>query len=109
MREIYRSGGEQVHWTNKQENPTMCNLDRVLVSTDWEEMFPTTILTALTRVGSDHSPLLLDMGGSNQQKARQSFFEKQWYLEDKFEETVNSKWESVKIKWSVNAYSLDKL
>ena len=87
----------------------MCNLDRVLVSTDWEEKFPTTILTALTRVGSDHSPLLLDMGGSNQQKARQFFFEKQWYLEDKFEETVNSKWESVKIKWSVNAYSLDKL
>jgi len=62
LREIHRSRGSRFTWTNKQENPTMCNLDRVLVSTDWEEKFPTTTLTALTRVGSDHSPLLLDTG-----------------------------------------------
>jgi len=51
LREIHRSGGSRFTWTNKQENPTM-----------WEEKFPTTTLTALTRVGSDHSPLLLDTG-----------------------------------------------
>ena len=62
LREIHRRGGSRFTWTNKQENPTMCNLDRVLVSTDWEEKFPTATLTALTRVGSDHSPLLLDTG-----------------------------------------------
>ena len=83
----------------------MSNLDRVLVSTDWEEKFPLTTLTSLVRVGSDHKPLLLDTGDRHQNRTRQFFFEKQWCLEDKFLEMVESKWEDCKLKWPVNPYS----
>lgn len=61
LREIYRSGGGYT-WSNNQSAPTQSNLDRILVSTDWELKFPLTTLTSLTRVGSDHSPLLLNLG-----------------------------------------------
>ena len=57
--EIHR-GGTRFTWTNKQENPVQSNIDRVLVATEWESRFPLTSLSSLTRLGSDHCPLLLD-------------------------------------------------
>lgn len=27
-------------WTNGQENPTLCHLDRFWVSMDWEDIYP---------------------------------------------------------------------
>lgn len=34
-------------WSNERENPTLVKLDRVLVSMDWEEMFPNCHLCTL--------------------------------------------------------------
>ena len=62
LRELHR-GGSKYTWTNKQEVPIQSNIDRVLVSTEWEEKFPLATLTSLTRLGSDHNPLLLHLGG----------------------------------------------
>jgi exonuclease III len=62
LREIYRAG-PKFTWTNKQSNPVMSNIDRILASTEWDLKFPTCCLNTLTRVGSDHCPLLLDTGG----------------------------------------------
>jgi len=34
-------------WSNERENPTLVRLDRVLVSIDWDEMFPSSHLRTL--------------------------------------------------------------
>jgi hypothetical protein len=60
-REVRRAGPKYT-WTNKQLKPIMVNLDRFLISTDWEERFPLCMAWSLTRVGSDHSPIILDSG-----------------------------------------------
>jgi hypothetical protein len=46
-------------WSNKHDNPTLVCLDRCLVNLAWDEVFPNTFLTALTRTASDHVPILL--------------------------------------------------
>lgn len=46
-------------WTNNQDIPIRCVLDRVFISTEWETKFPTCSLLAETRLGSDHYPLIL--------------------------------------------------
>jgi hypothetical protein len=56
LREICRIGA-QFTWTNRQFDPIICAMDRVLVSLAWEAMFPLCSLTTITRIGSDHTPL----------------------------------------------------
>lgn len=51
LKELHRAGG-QFTWANKRVNPVMFMLDRVFVSTEWENQFP--MVTAQSRVGSDH-------------------------------------------------------
>jgi hypothetical protein len=53
LQEIRRSG-VKFTWTNKQINLVMINLDRILVSTEWEAKFPKCFAWCKTRVGSDH-------------------------------------------------------
>jgi hypothetical protein len=54
--------GRRFTWANNQDNLIMATLDRVFVSTCWENMFPAVSLKSLPRVGSDHTPLVLDTG-----------------------------------------------
>jgi endonuclease/exonuclease/phosphatase (EEP) superfamily protein YafD len=61
LREVSRAGA-RFTWTNKQLNLVRCVLDRVFMSPAWEALFPLCSLTAITRIGSDHTPLLLDSG-----------------------------------------------
>lgn len=49
-------------WANSLIVPTFEKLDRILVTTHWEQKFPLSCVTALTRDLSDHTPLLLDSG-----------------------------------------------
>ena len=58
LREIDRIGA-RFTWTNRQAAPTQSVLDRVLVSPDWDLRCPLASLRAITRIGSDHVPLLL--------------------------------------------------
>lgn len=39
-REIF-CNGNQFTWSNKQQNPTLIKLDRILMSTSWELFYPT--------------------------------------------------------------------
>ena len=107
LKEIYRKG-ERFTWTNNQDPPTLSNIDRILASIEWEEKFPLTTLTSLTRVGSDHSPLLLDTGELQKQHTRQFFFERQWCSEVNFAQLVEDKWTECKKRWLEQAYSVDK-
>jgi endonuclease/exonuclease/phosphatase family metal-dependent hydrolase len=61
LREIVLSG-RQYTWASRRENPTYEKLDRVLASVDWEQKYPLVSVRALTRSGSDHTPLLIDSG-----------------------------------------------
>uniref|UniRef100_A0A453IZC2 Endonuclease/exonuclease/phosphatase domain-containing protein n=1 Tax=Aegilops tauschii subsp. strangulata TaxID=200361 RepID=A0A453IZC2_AEGTS len=60
--EIIMSGGLYT-WSNKQEHPTLEKLDRVLMSSDWEDLFPLVSVHKMVKEISDHNPLLLDGGG----------------------------------------------
>jgi hypothetical protein len=62
LREIARVGARYT-WSNNRVDPIRSVLDRVFMSVKWEMAFPLCSLRAVTRVGSDHSPLLFSMGG----------------------------------------------
>lgn len=75
LREIKRCG-QKYTWTNKQLNPVLSNIDRVLCSIDWELHFPLCTLKTLTRVGLDHWPLLLEDGSTKQKPMKAFKFER---------------------------------
>lgn len=87
LREIYRSG-PKFTWTNKQDSLVQEVLDRILVTTDWDDMYPTALLSSILRVGSDHIPLLLDTCEGIIVKSKYFKFESAWLAEESFKELV---------------------
>lgn len=87
--EIQRIGSRYT-WTNKQDNPVMCVLDRVLVSPSWEQKYPLAKLRSLTRLGSDHNPLMLELEGKKG-KPQIFRFEAMWLKQEGFREMVIKK------------------
>src|SRR3954469_17176951 len=83
LREITRVGA-RFTWSNNRVDPVRSVLDRVLVSVDWEVTFPICSLRALTRVGSDHTPLLLSTGGSPPPCLNRFHFENFWLHQSGF-------------------------
>jgi exonuclease III len=59
LREIHMAGG-QYTWSNNHCDPTLEKLDRFLMSSSWEELFPLVTVHKLVRDISDHNPLILD-------------------------------------------------
>ena len=95
LREIALSG-RQFTWASRKTNPTYEKLDRVLASVDWEHKFPLVIVRALSRYGSDHTPMLIDSGlhAHIGNKAKFSF-ELPWFHQDGFYEMVATEWAMV--------------
>lgn len=79
-------------WTNKQENPTFEVLDRAFMNGSWETLFPLAITDTLVRVGSDHNPLLVDLGETKKERVYQFRMEPGWFLDLSFKEVVLKKW-----------------
>ena len=52
----------QYTWASRRETPTFEKLDRFLASVEWGQKFLLVSVHAVTREGSDHTPLLLDSG-----------------------------------------------
>jgi endonuclease/exonuclease/phosphatase family metal-dependent hydrolase len=77
LRELNTTGA-RFTWTNKQLSPIRSVLDRVFVSPSWETLFPLCSLTAVTRVGSDHNPLLLDDDEQGIRRPARFFFQSWW-------------------------------
>uniref|UniRef100_A0ACD5UQY6 Uncharacterized protein n=1 Tax=Avena sativa TaxID=4498 RepID=A0ACD5UQY6_AVESA len=63
-----------------------------LVSPEWEVKFPVSSLRAETRVGSDHTPLMLDTGKGSLVKSNRFFLETKWFSIPGFAENVKSNW-----------------
>lgn len=92
LREIEMSERKYT-WANSLANPTYEKLDRVLVSTVWEQHFPLATVIALSRDISDHTPLLLNAGEELSPKAPPLFkFELRWLLREGFLELVSEIW-----------------
>jgi hypothetical protein len=92
MKEIQMLGRKYT-WVNNLANPTFEKLDRILVTTEWEEKFPLTTVRALTRDVSDHTPLLLDSSEPSLMATQHMLkFELGWLLRDGFIEMARVIW-----------------
>jgi hypothetical protein len=81
-REIVMSG-RQFTWANRRDNPTYEKLGRILVRVEMEQKFPHLNVRALSRTGSDHTPLLLDFGSSaHGGKSSHCSFELAWLKQE---------------------------
>jgi hypothetical protein len=63
----------------------------VFVSPSWESAFPLCSVTAITRIGSDHCPLILDSGEEVTWKPTRFFFQTWWFEVAGFEELVRDR------------------
>ena len=78
LRELRGVSG-RFSWSNNQINPTMSLLDRFLVSATWESIFHLCSVKLETRLGSDHSPLLISSGEFEIKRPRRFYMERQWF------------------------------
>jgi hypothetical protein len=90
--------GRKYTWANALSIPTYEKLDRVLVSTEWEQKHPLATVIALCREISDHTPLLINTegGGINSKNQPLFKFELGWLLKDGFFEMVSDVWNGEK-------------
>lgn len=51
-------------WSNKRDRPTLELLDRVFVNDSWDQIFPDSSVSSLTRFVSDHVPLVISVCSS---------------------------------------------
>jgi hypothetical protein len=94
--DLNRSGA-RFTWTNKQVNPIRSVLDRVFISPSWEAHFPMASLSAETRIGSDHTPLILDSGEGLLRRSNHFFFETSWLALPEFKEVLQGIWSKLLI------------
>jgi len=86
----------------------MVNLDRVFFSVSWEDHFPLSISWGLTRVGSDHVPIIVDNGESLPSRPRYFFYEQQWAKTPDFVQLVVDKLAQSESGCPEGCYSLDR-
>ncbi|KAE8787595.1 putative NOT transcription complex subunit VIP2 [Hordeum vulgare] len=79
--------GARFTWTNHQLNPTLSVLDRVFMSPDWETGFPLASLRAITRIRSDHVPLVLSSADERSRPPPRFCLETFWLRQPGFAET----------------------
>jgi hypothetical protein len=77
LREI-KVFGSVFTWSNNQADPTLERLDRILMSKEWELIFPTVHGHKEPRNMSDHNPLLISTQLINVGNRRDFRFELTW-------------------------------
>jgi hypothetical protein len=72
--------GRKYTWANNLATPTFEKLDRILMTTEWEEKFPLSTIQALTREVSDHTPLLLNSVESSRMATQPTLLQKKFVV-----------------------------
>ena len=83
--------GRYFTWSNERENATLEKLDRLLVTVDWELLYPACFLQALSSDMSDHCPLHLTLNAAFNNK-RRFHFENFWLKILGYLEAVERRW-----------------
>jgi hypothetical protein len=78
-------------WSNMQDNPLLEKLDWTFTSPLWTTKFPNTMSYPLARLGSDHTPIHIQVD-TTIPKANIFRFENFWLDFDGFQETVSNCW-----------------
>lgn len=67
-----QSKGQQYSWTNKRDGDSLVKqkIDRALISVEWMLLFENAHLLILSRIGSDHGPLLLQVEPEGKKESR---------------------------------------
>jgi hypothetical protein len=84
--------GRNYTWSNVQDNPLLEKLDWIFTSKNWTVNFPNTLATPMARLGSDHVPILIQVG-TDIPRAQIFRFEEYWMDFDGFYETVSKCWD----------------
>lgn len=104
LREMVMTGG-MFTWSNNQEVSILKKLDRLLMSKEWEDLFPMAMVKKLPREVSGHNPLLLLFAINPTSKSIQFRFELSWLKNPEFFTQVERIWNK-----SCNAKtSIDKI
>jgi hypothetical protein len=91
LRELHISGG-LFTWSNNHDDPILEKLDRILLSREWELLFPTVHGHKEPRNISDHSPLILSAQFNQSRKRRDFRFEMTWLKHPEFLSKINEIW-----------------
>jgi hypothetical protein len=91
VKELIRKGG-RFTWTNKQNNPIISVLDRVLICPRWDQFYRRASCESLTRVGSDHCPLIVNTDDQRFKQQHQFRFEMSWLTQAGFRDLVLATW-----------------
>lgn len=84
--------GGKFTWSNNQNNPTLVKLDRVLISREWEFLFPSVTSYKKPREVSDHSPIILTTVTNAPVKKLEFRFELTWLKQPDFLPNVERIW-----------------
>jgi hypothetical protein len=91
FREINMSGG-QFTWSNSKKSPTLEKLDRFLMCSKWEKLFPLRTVHKVSREISDHSPVIQDTMENCVKKRKYFIFDNRWLKDDNFLLRVHKVW-----------------
>ena len=83
LTELIMAGG-MFTWSNNTENPILEKLDRVLVTKEWEDLFPQVTVKRLPREVSDHNPLIVSTGKKENLPFIQFRFDLNWFKKPEF-------------------------
>ena len=79
-------------WSNNQDPPMLEKLDRILMTKEWEDIFPQAFVNKLPREVSDHNPLIITTGKCDNLPHIQFKFDLSWLKNPKFSTLVEKIW-----------------
>lgn len=96
LREIFVSG-VKFTCSNKQRNPILIKLDRILATSGWDTYYHSCFAWSKARVGSDRSPLILDTIEGRDNRSKYFYFQEKWLQTEGFNDMVTNKWSDKKL------------
>lgn len=79
-------------WSNNQDQPVLAALDKIFCTVNFEQRFPLAFVTTSSRAGSDHAPLILNLGLEEIKKPALFRFEKWWLEQPDFRDLISNLW-----------------